>query len=104
MGILLAFLGMVSASPIETPRPTTPGDATCLGLGPRRNGFSDLPSHVSTYNWSQPWNAVTKFVIANDPDTGGDAIIYTQEEIYNAMQVYAIPKYEQPVPRANSVS
>lgn len=90
VGILLAFLGAASAIPTGTA--TTPEGATRVSLGPRRNGYSDLPSHVSTYNWGQPWNAIPEYVMANDPETGEDAIIYTQEEIYTAMQVGAIFK------------
>ncbi|KAI7774361.1 hypothetical protein LA080_008835 [Diaporthe eres] len=84
LGILLAFLGVASATPTGTP--TTLEGATRASLGPRRNGYSDLPSLVVSYNWGQPYNAIPEFVMANDPDTGNDAIIYTQEEIYTAMQ------------------
>lgn len=85
MGILLAFLGVVSASP--TGSLTTTEGPTPASLGPRRNGYSDLPSHVSTYNAREEYNRVPDYVVANDPDEGDDAIIYTREEIYTAMQV-----------------
>lgn len=85
LGILIAFLGAVSAISIGTP--TTPENATRASVGPRRNGFSDLPSSVSSYNTEQYWNAIPEYVMANDPATGNDAIIYTREEIFTAMQV-----------------
>ncbi|KAK7715617.1 hypothetical protein SLS63_011373 [Diaporthe eres] len=84
LGILLAFLGVASATPTGTP--TTLEHATRASLGPRRNGYSDLPSLVASYNGAQPYNAIPEFVMASDPDTGNDAIVYTQEEIYTAMQ------------------
>lgn len=101
VGMLLAFLGVVSASPTGTP--TTPEGATPASLGLRRNGFSDLPSDVIGYNGVQPENRIPDYVVANDPDEGNDAIIYTREEIYTAMQVGAIYKSEQPVLGANRV-
>lgn len=102
VGILLAFLGVVSASPAVTP--TTIEGATPASLGPRRNGHSDHPSSVNGYNAREPANRVPDFVLANDPDSGNDAIIYTAEEIYTAMQVGGIYESEQPVFRANSLS
>lgn len=102
LGILLACLGAASAIPAGTA--TTLEGATRASLGPRRNGYSDLPSQVSTYNWGQPYNAIPEYVMANDPDTGNDAIIYTQEEIYTAMQVRAIYRFGHLVDGANHVS
>lgn len=92
---------MASATPTGTP--TTLEHATRASLNPRRNGYSDLPSLVASYNGAQPYNAIPEFVMANDPDTGNDAIIYTQEEIYTAMQVGAIHRFEQLVDGANLV-
>lgn len=87
LGILLAFLGVVSASPAGTP--TTPETASRASLGPRRNGFSDLPSDASSYNNREPYNAIPEYVMCNDPVEGDDAIIYTRDEIYTALQVSA---------------
>lgn len=102
MGILLAFLGAVSASPIGTP--TTPEGATGVILGPRRNGYSDLPSDSSSYNRAQEYNAIPDFAMALDTRSGNDAIVYTREEIYTAMQVGTIYKTEPPGFGANPVS
>lgn len=88
MGILLAILGVASANPIATA--TTPDDATPVVLGPRRNGFSDLPSDVRMYNQRESANAVPEYVTASDPDLGQDAIIYNRAEIYNALRVSPI--------------
>lgn len=95
MGILLALLGVVSGSP--TGSLTIPEGPTPASLGPRRNGYSDLPSQVNTYNAREEYNRVPDYVVASDPEEGDDAIIYTAEEIYTAMQVGDIYKSKQPV-------
>lgn len=101
VGILLALLGAAAASPTGTP--TTPEGATGVVLGPRRNGFNDLPSDSLSYNRAQEWNAIPDWAMASDPENGHDAIIYTREEIYTAMQVGAIYKTEPPGFGANPV-
>lgn len=85
VGILLALLGVVSANPVSTP--ATPDLPTRVMIGPRRHGYSDLPSHVIVYNAQEPANAIPQWVTASDPSTGEDAIIYNQAEIYNALTV-----------------
>lgn len=92
MGILLALLGVVSTSPTGTQ--TILEDATRVGLGPRRNGYSDLPSDAASYNNAQPDNAIPSYVMASDPDGANDAIVYRQAEIYTALQVGAISNSE----------
>jgi hypothetical protein len=87
VGVVLAFAGMASASPIATA--TTPDKATSVIVGPRRNGYTDLPSSVGWYNGGQPFNAIPGYVTASDSETGFDAIIYNQQEIYTAMLVSA---------------
>ncbi|KAG8158544.1 hypothetical protein KVR01_011666 [Diaporthe batatas] len=82
-GILLALLGVVSATP--APTPATPDQATRVIIGPRRHGYSDLPSSVLVYNAREPANAIPQWVTASDPTTGEDAIIYNRNEIYNAL-------------------
>jgi hypothetical protein len=85
VGILLAILGISSASPVATV--TAPVTATGVVVGPRRNGFSDLPSSVAEYNTKESANAIPMFVTASDPSNGQNAITYNQEEIYNAVRV-----------------
>lgn len=93
VGVLLASLGAASAIPTATP--TTREDATRVALGPRRNGYSDLPSAAYAYNAGHWDNRIPDYVLANDPATGGDAIIYTRDEIYTAMQVRGICDLKQ---------
>lgn len=83
--MLFALLATASAGPISTP--TSPQTATSVILGPRRNGYSDLPSDAWGYNYRQVANQIPDFVMASDPSTGGNAITYTRDEVYTAMQV-----------------
>lgn len=85
VGILLAILGVASASPIATA--TTPDGATGVVIGPRRNGYRDLPSSVLEYNDDEYANAIPNFVTASDPERGENALIYNRDEIYNALRV-----------------
>lgn len=89
LGVMLTFVSIVSASPAGTPTPSQ--KATPVSLAPRRNGYSDLPSDAFTYNLQQPSNRIPDYVMASDPFAGDNAIIYTRDEIYTAMQVSAPP-------------
>ncbi|POS70848.1 hypothetical protein DHEL01_v210759 [Diaporthe helianthi] len=82
--IPLAILALVSAEPIPTA--TLRDLASRVIVGPRRNGNSDMPSSVGAYNIREPENAIPQWVTASNPTTGQDAIIYSQEEIYNALR------------------
>lgn len=83
--MLFAFLATAAATPTGTPTP--PQKATAVVLGPRRNGYSDLPSDALLYNYRNIENRIPDFVMASDPGTGANAITYTRNEIYTAMQV-----------------
>lgn len=90
---------LVCATPMGTGTgtPTPPQTPTPATLAPRRNGFSDIPSDAFSYNLQQPDNRIPDFVMASDPGNGGNAITYTRDEIYAAVQVRAFPSGQSPL-------
>lgn len=85
LGVMLTMVSMASAIPQGTP--TSLDKTTPASLGPRRNGYSDLPSSAAGYNALHWDNRIPDFVMVADEVLGVNAITYNQDEIYAAMQV-----------------